>query len=213
MRIIFLILLVVSYSPSAESAGALQQRKDAIEQQHQQIQAKQAAQQAQQQQAQQAIYQQQLTLRALQQQRIKSMSESGAPLSSEERSMIDETPSKILTIEDIWQELEISTEIWPLILDANPKTMTVGKYIEWYEKQGIHIRRPADSYVRTVDEMASSRSELLKNPFKDVLMFIAVMEYDFDNGQDPDKFALQILGRELYAENRKRLGLDQEKQK
>lgn len=34
------------------------------------------------------------------------------------------------------------------------------------------------------------------------------MEYDFDNGQDRGKLALQTLGRKLYEDNRIRLGVE-----
>jgi hypothetical protein len=35
----------------------------------------------------------------------------------------------------------------------------------------------------------------------------AIMEYDFDNGQDRDRLAREALGRDLYLSNKKRMGL------
>ena len=39
-----------------------------------------------------------------------------------------------------------------------------------------------------------------------VLMFVAVMEYDFDNGVNKDLLAQKILGLQVYETNRKRFG-------
>lgn len=119
----------------------------------------------------------------------------------------DPVASEEVNMEQIWKELEISSEVWMYIMDPKPKEITIQRYIDWYAKQGIKIKRPASFYVSAIDSMASQNEALLKNSFKDVFMIVAVLEYDFDNGQDRDALARQILGEPLYSQNRKRLGL------
>lgn len=120
-----------------------------------------------------------------------------------EQSSVDD----VVTIEQIWEELEISSEVWPLMLDDQPKAMTVSRYVDWYAQQGINIRKPPLYYVRIIDSMSQQNPEMLNSPFKDLLKIVAILDYDFDNGQDNDAMALRILGEEGYWKNKERLGL------
>lgn len=114
---------------------------------------------------------------------------------------------QVSDLEHIWKDLEISTEIWPLIMDREPKELTVERFIEAYRKNGIAIRKPASTYIDIIDSMTSEPgSPMLKTPFKDVLKVAAIIEYDFDNGLDKDQMALKVLGEKSFESNKKRLG-------
>lgn len=116
-------------------------------------------------------------------------------------------PTDVVGMKEIWDELKISSEVWPLIIDTDPKQIIVLKYIEWYRKQGIMIRKDAGHYVSMIDGMSRENPTLLQQPFSNLLKLVAIIEYDFDNGQDRDRLAKQVLGDKLHQENRKRLGL------
>jgi flagellar biosynthesis GTPase FlhF len=117
-----------------------------------------------------------------------------------------EQVEEISTLSDIWKELEITSEVWPLIIDQKPKEMIVKKYVEWYGQQNIHIQKPAAHYVQMIDGMVQDNPDALKKPFKEILQIMAIIEYDFDNGTDKDWLAMQVLGSEGYWNNRERLG-------
>ena len=68
----------------------------------------------------------------------------------------------------------------------------------------IPRQRPTEA-DREIREMADGNGAMLKNPFKDILRLVAIMEYDFDNGQDKDEMARRILGEKVYQENKKRI--------
>lgn len=120
----------------------------------------------------------------------------------------EEEVGEVIDLAQVWRELEVSSEIWPLIMDDEPKEMTIEKYKEWYAQKGIRIKKPADYYRKIIDDLAYQSPNMLKQPFKDILMFAAVTEYDYDNGGDRDALARKFLGEKLYRENRKRLGLE-----
>ena len=42
-------------------------------------------------------------------------------------------------------------------------------------------------------------------PFEQLLQTVAVVEYDFDNGQDKDAMAKKVLGEQGYLKNKQRL--------
>lgn len=114
---------------------------------------------------------------------------------------------EVSDLEHIWKDLEISSEIWPKMLDREPKELTVSRFIESYKKNGIVISKPAAYYVDVIDSMMrQSGAAIAKNPFKDVLKIAAIVEYDFNNGLDKDQMALKILGQQGFEANKKRLG-------
>jgi len=75
-----------------------------------------------------------------------------------------------------------------------------------YWKEGIYIRKPAENYVEMITHMSTQNPDVLSHPFDSVLRMAAIMEYDFDNGQNPDDLARKVLGPEAYEINRQRLG-------
>ena len=113
----------------------------------------------------------------------------------------------VTTIAAIWNAMETSSEVWALMMESNAKAITVSRQIDLYKSQKITIRKDPAHYVELIDQFAVQTPDLLKHPFKDVLRFVAVLEYDFDNGQDKDEMAMHMLGEKGYEVNRKRLGL------
>ncbi len=127
-------------------------------------------------------------------------------LPSTQSSSQQAPPEEIIDLVDIWRELDYSSEIWPLIIDRRPKEITIQEYIKLYRARGVKINKPASHYVGLIDNLLRDRKELLHSPFVDVLRFAAVVEYDFDNGQNRDEMALKLLGESVFRENQKRLG-------
>ena len=118
-------------------------------------------------------------------------------------------PSQVADVKslvDIWRALEKNSEVWPLIIELQPKIITVERQIGLYQNQGITISKPAMHYVQMIDDISMQNPAILEKPFREVLKFVAVVEYDFDSGQDKDTLARQVLGERLYLDNKQRLG-------
>ena len=201
----FVILFFVSSlcSQDANASGAINQGR-----QSQQVVQQQAAQQILAQQAAQDIAQQQGQGQAVSPQQQQQSKRKYRKTRTLKREVDDLKAHEIVDIYQVWEQLEITSEIWALIMDYTPKEVTVARYIRLYAEGGIYIRKSSNHYLKLVDSMARESPDLLKSPFREVLRFIAIMEYDFDNGQDRDKLALQALGRKLYYDNRIRLGVE-----
>lgn len=113
-------------------------------------------------------------------------------------------PDEEIEFDALWEGLVESGEIWMRLVDREIKGMIVETYIDWYKDQGIMIEKPVIDYMLLLDNMALQNPGLFDQPFQNVLMFVAVMEYDFDNGMDKDQLARKILGPQIYEFNRKR---------
>lgn len=106
----------------------------------------------------------------------------------------------------VFSYLRNSSEIWTQINDNRIKMLIIGRYIDLYRQEGVLIRKPALYYAQLIDSMARENPAMLRQPFDRVLQMAAIVEYDFNNGQNKDALALQILGsREAVVKNRQRL--------
>jgi len=101
--------------------------------------------------------------------------------------------------------LVTSSAPW-LSLDSNLKTRAVDVMINLYKvRENAAILNSSKFYVQKIDESLSQDRDLASVPFPQLIKILAVMEYDFYNGQDKDELARQILGDRLYESNKKRL--------
>lgn len=103
--------------------------------------------------------------------------------------------------------LEESSGIWIKISDVNYKNLVVSQHIERYRQEGALIRKPAAYYAQFITTMGEGNPALLSRPFSELLRLAAIMEYDFENGQNKDALARSVLGDDMYKVNRKRLGM------
>jgi hypothetical protein len=103
--------------------------------------------------------------------------------------------------------LERSSEIWTKISDINYKVLAVSQHIERYRQEGTVIRKPPEYYAQFITAMGEGNPALLSRPFSELLRLAAIMEYDFETGQNKDALARSVLGDDIYRTNRKRLGM------
>ena len=123
-------------------------------------------------------------------------------------SLFYEPPvAEVVNITDVWQQMETDSHAWPLMIDMEPKVLTVQRTIDHLRTQGISIQKPPSHYVQLIDSMAFQNPALLDQPFEDILKVVAIIEYDLNNGQNKDALARQILKDEkVFRDNKKRLG-------
>ncbi len=107
-------------------------------------------------------------------------------------------------LNQIVEVLQSSSQAWALIISREDKEIVAQTFIDRYGQQGITIQKPAGYYANFIDEMAKNSPEMLAMPFDRVLQVVAVMEYDFDNGQNKDALAQKILGASFYEKNKQR---------
>jgi len=114
----------------------------------------------------------------------------------------------VATLDEVVSALEQSSQDWDLIIDKDAKEMVVVQYIEQYRQKGIIINNSSSVYAEMINGMAQESPEMLNLPFAKILMVAAIMQYDFNNGEDKDALALKILGSyDAVKKNKERLGL------
>ncbi len=184
--------LMIFFAGPAFAGGAVAKRKQAAAQQQQMIQQQQMQQQM-------IIRQRQLQQEAAQkayQERMKAQEPDPSDVKD------------IVGLDSLLAALDKSSRPWQLIIDYEAKEEVVRQYIGLYRRNGAVISKDPVLYVPMIDEMFSSSPSMMDRPFADVIRMLAVLEYDFDNGQNKDYLALQILGsKDAVMQNRHRLGM------
>jgi hypothetical protein len=115
---------------------------------------------------------------------------------------------EVAEFDEVISSLNQTSQAWPLMIDFEAKEAVVNYYISQYRQEGGHIQKPARHYVELLDSMTSVEPKMLEQPFSNVLRIVAILEYDFDNGQNKDAMAERVLGNpEAVEKNRLRLGI------
>lgn len=110
----------------------------------------------------------------------------------------------VVDFRQLAQSLHGSSQAWMLIVNDQDKEVVVQEFMNKFGEVGIKINKPAAHYVDFIDAMAQRSPPVLDLPFERVLEVAAVMEYDFDNGQNKDVLARKVLGEQIYEKNKER---------
>ena len=105
----------------------------------------------------------------------------------------------------IFQQLEQNSDLWLHLYDIRLKILIVSGYISWYEQHGVKITKSPMQYALLINNIFLENPALSKQPFKNILRMVAVIEYDFNNGQDKDSLARSLLDPQAFLRNKKRL--------
>ncbi len=111
----------------------------------------------------------------------------------------------VVGLRQLWDALDVSAEAWDQIIDREIKVLTVAEYIDRFGKLDIKIRKAPGHYAGLIDALAAEMEGFLAAPFMNILSYAAIVEYDFDNGTDKDALARQVLGKQEYESNRRRV--------
>lgn len=100
-------------------------------------------------------------------------------------------------------ELYFSNARWSQLVEAD-KVKAIETLMSMFkDRENVAITKSAEFYVRRVDEMLKANPTFGIN-LPTILKILAVMEYDYYNGQNKDELARQILGDQLYEQNKRR---------
>ncbi|MDP2653580.1 MAG: hypothetical protein Q8Q08_06045 [Candidatus Omnitrophota bacterium] len=108
----------------------------------------------------------------------------------------------------LFQEFDKSSEMWPMITDMRIKMLVVARYVDLYRQFNVEIRKPAIYYVNLINAMSRNNPEMLRQPFDQLLRVVAIVEYDYDSGENKDALARTILTDETaFRANKRRVGM------
>ncbi len=104
-------------------------------------------------------------------------------------------------------QLMASCESWDQLTQVD-KERAVEAVLSLYRvKENVAVMKPAAFYAQRADETLLTNSDLKKLNLPALVRLLAIMEYDYFNGQNKDELAKKLLGDKMYEANKKRLQL------
>jgi hypothetical protein len=186
--VVLIWLIAVGFPQLVDAGGAVKAQNNMKSRQQQAVQVQQ-----------QAIIQQRMKEEALRQRQQLAQQQYSSPLP-------EDKVEEVVDLKDIISSLDQSGQDWQLMIDMEAKALVVHYYIQRFRQQGISILKDPMYYAVLVDGMSQANPEMLAQPFANILQVVAVIEYDFDNGQDKEVMALQVLGSpQAVRANKERL--------
>lgn len=88
--------------------------------------------------------------------------------------------------------------IWNLLPPDSKKRAVEASILVYRNRDNAAILNPAEGYVTRIDDSIKNNPQLQGLDLMQLLKILAVMEYDFYNGQNKDALAKEILGEKMY---------------
>ena len=108
------------------------------------------------------------------------------------------------SFEQMMNQLSVNCLVWGQLSDENKKR-AVDAVIQLFKiRDNAAILNPSDFYVNKVNEMLVGNPGAANFDLPQVIRILAVMEYDFYNGQNKDELAKQTLGEKMFEANKMR---------
>ena len=90
-------------------------------------------------------------------------------------------------------------------LHPDDQRLAVTAIIQLLDQQGAgKISNPPAYYAERINQASVESPEVLEMSLDRVVIIFAVMDYDFETGQDKEELAMEVLGPSMYAANKAR---------
>ncbi|MBI3306466.1 MAG: hypothetical protein HYZ84_01480 [Candidatus Omnitrophica bacterium] len=109
-------------------------------------------------------------------------------------------------IQTIVAALNNDSQGWLGLANADKVASVDAMIILFRERQNSVILKSPEEYVQKIDGMLTANPTMKSLTLPTLLKIASVMEYDFYNGQDKEALAQEVLGPQLYQQNKARLG-------
>jgi ABC-type phosphate/phosphonate transport system substrate-binding protein len=109
-----------------------------------------------------------------------------------------------MTFPDMMNQLSRNMSLWER-LSAGEKKQAVDAVIVLYKNEdNVAILNAGEFYVGKIDETVRANPQAANMDIMALLRILAVMEYDFFNGENKDAMAKRLLGEKGFQENQMR---------
>lgn len=94
--------------------------------------------------------------------------------------------------------------LWPTLSEENKTRAVEASILVYRTRDNAAILKSADFYAGQVDQAMQANPALQGSNLMTIIRILAVMEYDFYNGQNKDELAKETLGEKMYQAIRAR---------
>ncbi len=116
----------------------------------------------------------------------------------------ESTQNSGMAFGDMMNQLSQNMALWDKMSADEKKQAVTAVVMVYRNRDNIAILNTPDFYVDRISETLLTNPTVSNMDIMTMLRILAVMEYDFYNGENKDELARRILGDKAYAENQLR---------
>ena len=120
------------------------------------------------------------------------------------KSVVEDKPGVGLAFPELMNQLSRNMSLWERMNQTEKRAAAEGVILLIKNRDNSAILNNAVFYVGKIDETLRTNPMVVNLDVTTMLRILAIMEYDFYNGENKDDLALKTLGRTGFNENRTR---------
>lgn len=106
---------------------------------------------------------------------------------------------------NMMNRLSVNLDTWETLKPSERETAVKAVINLFAEQRNVAIMKDAGHYLRRIRETLIANPEVRDMPLEQTMTVLAIMDYDYYNGQNKDELAREALGPEMFEVNKARL--------
>lgn len=124
------------------------------------------------------------------------------------KSSLPDKPGVGMAFPELMNQLSRNMSLWERLNIIEKKAAVEGVILLYKNRDNIAIMNNSDFYVGKIDETLRTNPMVVNLDITTMVRILAIMEYDYYNGENKDDLALKTLGQQGFNENRTRRELE-----
>ena len=121
-----------------------------------------------------------------------------------DKEAVSDSKGSGMIFPDMMNQLSKNMDLWER-MNSKEKTLAVEAVIGLFKnRDNTAILNTPEFYIGKIDETLSGNPAVSHMDIMTLIRVLAVMEYDFYNGQNKDELAKKLLGEKGFEENKTR---------
>lgn len=120
------------------------------------------------------------------------------------KTAVMDKPGVGMPFPEVMNQLSRNMSLWDRMNMVEKKGAVEGVILLYKNRDNVAILNNADFYVSKIDETLVTNPMVVNLDITTMMKILAIMEYDFFNGENKDELALKTLGKQGFDQNRAR---------
>ena len=120
------------------------------------------------------------------------------------KSSLPDRPGAGMAFPELMNQLSRNMSLWERLNLTEKKAAIDGVILLYRNRDNIAILNNSEFYAGKIDETLRTNPMVVNLDITTMLRILAIMEYDYYNGENKDTLALKTLGKQGFEQNRTR---------
>ena len=120
------------------------------------------------------------------------------------KASLSDRPGVGMAFPELMSQLSRNMSLWERMNMVERKAAIDGVILHFKNRDNVALLNHSEFYAGKIDETLRTNPMVVNLDITTMLRILAIMEYDFYNGENKDALALKTLGQQGFDQNRTR---------